>query len=96
MKIIIIEVTCEDKEDAERLADILLAKKLIECANINSGVNSLYRLKDKIENKREAILCLKTVKDKTNDIVEVIKKEHGYEAPAIIKIEAESLDEGYS
>lgn len=96
MKIKIIEITCVDKEEAQRLADLLLVKKLIACANIIPGVGSLYRWEERIENERETILLLKTVEDKTNEIVEIIKKEHSSDVPAVVLLDAESLNDKYS
>ncbi len=96
MKIKIIEVTCADKEEAQQMADLLLEKNLIACANIIPGVGSLYQWDDKIENEREAILILKTKEDKTYEIVEIIKKEHSYDVPAVILFDAESLNDEYS
>ena len=77
-----IYVTCKDKKEAEKLAKILLEKKLIACANIHP-ISSLYRWKGKIEHSKEYAMILKTKKNMFDEIKDEIKKNHSYDVPCI-------------
>jgi periplasmic divalent cation tolerance protein len=76
-----IYTTCKDKKEAKKLADILLKKKLIVCANFWS-VESRYRWKGKLESGKEYALLMKG-KSKAKEIICEIEKNHSYDLPAI-------------
>jgi periplasmic divalent cation tolerance protein len=76
-------ITCKNKAEAKKIANALLKKKLIACANI-FPVDSLYKWKGKLNSDKEAVLLAKTNKD----IAKEVKKLHSYECPCIIKINA--------
>ena len=45
--IVLISTTLENKADAERIAELLLERKLIACAQISGPITSLYRWKER-------------------------------------------------
>ena len=76
-------VTCSSPEEARKIADSLLEKRLIACANILTGVESHYLWKGKLEKGSEALLILKTGKGLQAKVEKEIKKLHSYELPVI-------------
>jgi periplasmic divalent cation tolerance protein len=80
--------TCSSKEEARKIADSLLEKKLVACANILPGVESHYWWKGKREQGEEVLLILKTGKELREKVEEEIKKLHSYEMPVIEFVEA--------
>ena len=76
-------ITCKNKAEARKIANELLKRKLIACANI-FPIDSIYRWKGKLESDKEVVLLAKTNKN----IEKEVKKLHSYECPCIIKINA--------
>ena len=59
---IVVLITTKDKKEAAKIAKGLLEAKLIACANIIDGVQSLFWWQGKIDSSREVLLILKTKK----------------------------------
>lgn len=95
-KIIIISSTLEKKDDAERIAGLLLDHKLIACAQISGPITSLYRWKGVTTLATEFSLSLKTTVPLTDRVKEVLHQEHPYELPEIIVQEIDHSSKEYS
>ena len=76
-----IYTTCKDKKEARKIADHLLKKRLIACANY-FPVESRYWWKGKLASGREYALLMKG-KGKVKEIVKEIEKNHSYDMPGI-------------
>ena len=50
-------ITTPNKKEAKQIAQKLLDKKLIACANVISNVNSYFVWKNKVQNSKEIIIC---------------------------------------
>ncbi|MFH1316240.1 MAG: divalent-cation tolerance protein CutA [Candidatus Woesearchaeota archaeon] len=79
---ILIYITCKDREEAKKLSKILLEKRLIACSNL-FPVESMYWWKGKIEDQDEYALIAKSTEDKFNKIKETVKQNHSYDIPCI-------------
>ncbi|MBI4174784.1 MAG: divalent-cation tolerance protein CutA [Candidatus Aenigmarchaeota archaeon] len=86
MPLIFAYITCPSKNEAKRIAKILLDKKLIACAVITKEVDSLFWWKNKTSEEKEFLLIAKTDNGKFGKIVEAVEKIHPYDVPCIIKI----------
>ncbi len=76
-------IACENFEEAKRIANALLEKRLIACANIVPEMHSFYWWKGKREEAKEALLIVKTQKRHVKEIFAETKKLHSYELPSI-------------
>lgn len=97
MKFIFIYLTNPTKKEARKVANHLLKKKLIACANI-FRVTSLYwwkpqgktlgrlRDKDKIKEEEEVVLIAKTTETNFEKVKKEVEKVHPYTIPCLIKI----------
>ena len=92
IKMIIIYTPFPDEANAEKVSRMLLEKKLVACTNIFPSSSS-YWWKEKIENSTEFIVFAKTSEEKAEKAERIIKKNHPYDLPAIIKIKAEANQE---
>ncbi len=81
---IMVFVTVPDKKTADKIIKSVLAKKLAACVNISKNIDSYYWWKGKIEQSKELLLIMKTVKSKFKLLEKDIKKNHPYEVPEII------------
>ena len=78
----VVYVTAKDEEEANRIANTLLEKRLIACANM-FPIKSLYWWKGVIERDDEVALIMKTQKVNIERIIKEIKEIHSYEVPCI-------------
>jgi periplasmic divalent cation tolerance protein len=87
-------ITCRDSEEARKISRALLQKRLVSCCNIVPGIESLYWWKGRMREEGEALIILKTRKERMEEIIEEVKKIHSYEVPAIdfIRIEGGSRE----
>ncbi|MBS7659731.1 MAG: divalent-cation tolerance protein CutA [Candidatus Bathyarchaeia archaeon] len=81
---IVVFVTASSKEEAERIAKVLLEDKLIACANIIGPVHSMFWWLDSIDNAQEYLIIMKTRKDLFERICEKVKALHSYQIPEVI------------
>ena len=94
--IIIISTTLEKKDDAERIAGLLLDHKLIACAQISGPITSLYRWKGVTTSATEFSLSVKTTASLTDKVKDILLLEHPYELPEIIVQEIDHSSKEYS
>ena len=92
MPIILIYATFENLEQAKKIANHLLEKKLIACVNF-IHIENFYWWNEKIENANEILAILKTRQENWEKVKSEIKKLHSYDIPCIIKIDVEANKE---
>jgi len=95
MGIIFVYITNPTKAVARRVAKQLLRKKLIACANIYPGVNSIYPWKGTIADEQEVILIAKTTNGLWGAVRKEVERVHPYTVPCVIKI-AVTANSGYA
>ncbi|AGK60525.1 Uncharacterized protein involved in tolerance to divalent cations [Archaeoglobus sulfaticallidus PM70-1] len=83
-----IYVTAKDEEEAEKIATVLLEKRLVACVNM-FNIKSMYIWEGKIEKSPEVVMILKTKAEKFKEIRDEIKRIHSYEVPCICAISIE-------
>jgi len=83
---IVVLSTCASVEEANRIATELVEKRLAACVNLVSGVRSIYRWKDKLEESQEALLVIKTSRALFESVRIQIEKLHSYELPEVIAL----------
>jgi periplasmic divalent cation tolerance protein len=77
--------TTETREEAEKIAGILLENRAASCVQI-SPIVSIYRWKGKVERAGETRLVIKTTCDLYEKAEKLIKENHSYEVPQIVKV----------
>lgn len=93
--LIVVSTTVENKADAERIASILIERRLVACAQISSPMISMYRWQEKIVTAEEFMLTMKTRKNLYETVAQVLRQEHPYEVPEMIGQEIEMVDDRY-
>ncbi|MDI6891921.1 MAG: divalent-cation tolerance protein CutA [Actinomycetota bacterium] len=83
----VVYITTSDIEEARRIAKTLVEKRLVACANIVPEIESLYWWEGKINREKEALIFVKTVREKVKNVIEEVKKLHSYEIPAIVSFD---------
>lgn len=85
-------VTCETLQDAERIVNLCLEKKLIACANI-FPTTSVYRDGSAIKRKEEVIIIAKTMLEHAHAVIDEIKRIHKYDLPCILEFDVQATQE---
>lgn len=85
-------VTCADKNEALKIANALIEKRLAACANVYDGLTSVYRWENKVRQAPEAALVAKTTAAKLAAAMAEVKRLHSYEVPCII---ASPISDGF-
>ena len=81
---VIIFVTCSSRREAGLIADSLLRKRLVACANIIDKVESKFWWNGKIDKASETLVVFKTRSDNFKAAEKEVKRLHSYEVPEII------------
>jgi periplasmic divalent cation tolerance protein len=79
--------TCGSREIADRLANILVERRLAACVNVLPGVSSVYRWQGKIERDQEVLLVIKSIRTNLQAIEQTIREISGYELPELVAVE---------
>jgi periplasmic divalent cation tolerance protein len=83
---IVVLITTKNREESERIATALVENKLIACANIIDGIQSVFWWQEKVDRAQESLLVLKSRKSCFSKIVKTVKSLHSYEVPEIIAL----------
>ncbi len=83
---IIIFITTSNKKEAKHIARQLIKNKLAACVNIVDKVNSFFRWQGKIDRASEALLIIKSKREKLTKIIKTVKAAHSYDVPEIIAL----------
>lgn len=94
-KYIQVITTTDNKEDAEKISDILLNRRLAGCIQIIGPITSTYWWKDKIEKASEWLCIIKSMKNLFEDINKSIREIHSYETPEILVVPIVNGDDDY-
>lgn len=86
MRYIMTYVTCANRQEAEKIASVVVEAHLAACANIIDGMESLYWWKGKLEKNRECILIFKTEERLFGRLQERILALHSYETPCVVAL----------
>lgn len=92
---LVVFVTVKDPDEAQKISQGLLEQKLIACANILSGVKSLFWWEGKVDQADEALLVMKTQKKLFSGVVKAVKSLHSYSVPEIIALPIVAGSEDY-
>jgi periplasmic divalent cation tolerance protein len=80
----VVLVTASGKDEADKIAAVLLKERKAACVNIIHGVNSRFWWKGKIDSSDEALMVIKTKTAVLARVIELVKKNHSYTVPEII------------
>jgi periplasmic divalent cation tolerance protein len=83
---IMVFMTAASVDEANRLADTLVDRRLAACVQIMQEMNSVFRWQGKVETQREVLLIVKTLNSKFPEIEREVVKLHSYETPEIVAI----------
>lgn len=87
--------TTEKRQDAEKIAGILVDGRLAGCVQIMGPITSVYRWKGRVETAEEWQCIIKSRHDLYGEIEKTIKSSHPYEVPEIIALPLLEISRDY-
>ncbi|HTZ94950.1 MAG TPA: divalent-cation tolerance protein CutA [Terriglobales bacterium] len=82
--------TAGSRDEARRIAEALVDRKLAACVNVIPGVLSIYRWQGKRDEADEWMLLIKTTAAAFERVRDAIKEMHSYELPECLCLAIES------
>ena len=86
MDSLLVVTNLPDRESAERLAALLIERRLAACVNILAPCSSVYRWQGEIQHDEEHPLLIKTAQDRYAEVEAAIRANHPYELPEVIAV----------
>ena len=81
--------------DADRIADVLLGKRLVACVSILPGVRSKYWWQGELVTDEEAVLLIKTEGELVDQVLSELKAIHPYQVPELLSLPVEKGNPDY-
>jgi len=95
---VLVLISCADTNEAEYIGSELLKNKNAECAQTLNGIDSMYLWppkKNTVDYAKEALLLVKTLDNKWNELEKTVRKLHSYENPEIIALPMTHVSKDY-
>ena len=84
MSAYIVYVTAADAVEAKRIAGAVVEERLAACANLLTGMRSIYRWQGAIVEDEEAVLILKTREALLEPLIARVTALHSYDCPCVV------------
>lgn len=92
---LVVLMTAGSREEADRIANALVAEMLAACVNVLPGVTSVYRWEGEVQRDEEWLLVAKSTRQVLDDLVQCVQALHSYDLPEIIALPIEGGSEAY-
>lgn len=83
---IVVLSTCGSEEEADRIAKVLIERRLAACVNVLPHIRSMYRWKGEIESAAECLLLIKSSRAQFDSLRAALEAAHSYELPEAIAL----------
>lgn len=89
MATLLVLTNLPERAGAERLAELLVERKLAACVNILAPCRSVYRWKGALQHDEEHPMLIKTTGERYAALEQALREAHPYELPEIIALPVE-------
>jgi periplasmic divalent cation tolerance protein len=91
----IVLTTAGSQEEARKIANALVERRLAACVNIVPQVESIYRWQGKVETAEESLLLIKTQAELFDRVSNAVKELHSYDLPECLMLEVAAGSQEY-
>ena len=92
---LLVTTTFETREDAQRMADLVVEKRLAACAQIVGPIRSTYWWQGKVERAEEWQCLMKTRADRYDALAGAVADAHPYDVPELVATPLVRIAEPY-
>ena len=96
MSTLLVLTNLPDRAAAERLADMLVEKRLAACVNILGPCRSIYRWQGAVENADEVAAVFKTTRAMADTLIARVAALHSYDVPCVVQWPVDKLIASYA
>jgi periplasmic divalent cation tolerance protein len=91
----IVITTTASREEAERIARLLVEEQIAACVNLLPGLTSVYRWQGEVETAEETLLVIKTTIGNLEAVDAALRRLHSYEVPELLVLHPEAGSKAY-
>ncbi len=92
---IVVMMTASNAEEATRIADVLVERRLAACVQILPQITSIYVWQGEVQREAEVFILAKSVQVKFAELERAVRAIHSYETPEIIALPIAEISEPY-
>lgn len=82
--VMMVYVTAPDRDQALKLATLLVEERLAACANVHGAMTSVYWWQGKLQQESEVAVILKTRADQVEALIRRVGEIHSYSIPCVV------------
>jgi periplasmic divalent cation tolerance protein len=91
----LVYITAKSQEQALVIGRALVEQRLAACANVLSGLASVYRWQGELQQDSEALLIVKTRTGLVSALVEQVQNLHTYDCPCVVALPIQGGSPGF-
>ncbi len=95
-ELLFVWINCKDRQEAERLAETLIAERLAASANILPAIASRFQWRGAVVSAEEVPLIVKTTGLAFKALERRASDLHSYETPCILGLQADRVNAAYA
>jgi periplasmic divalent cation tolerance protein len=92
---LVVLMTAANREEAARLAEMLVGARLAACVQILPEMESVYRWQGEVRREPETLLLAKTTEGHFAALEREVRALHSYETPEIVALPVSSISTPY-
>ena len=92
---LVVLITAGSRDEADKIANALVAEMLAACVNVLPGVTSVYRWEGEVQRDQEWLLVAKSTRQVLDDLVRCVQALHSYDLPEVIALPVVGGSEAY-
>jgi periplasmic divalent cation tolerance protein len=86
MEFRLVYITAGSRDAAKTIGRALVEERLVACANVIDGMDSIYWWEGKLTEDREAVLIVKTRAELVAAVTARVKALHSYTVPCVVAL----------
>src|SRR2546423_12820269 len=94
-RLLVVLMTAPDRDEANRIAEMLVNSRLAACVQVLPEIHSVYRWKGEVERATETLLLAKTTSDRFDELDRVVREIHSYDTPEIVALPVSAASAPY-
>ena len=92
---ILVLMTAANREEASRIAEMLVSERLAACVQLLPEIQSVYHWQGEVARDSEVLLLAKTTLARFDELDRAVREIHSYQTPEIVALPVMAISEPY-
>jgi periplasmic divalent cation tolerance protein len=92
---ILVLMTAANREEASRIAEMLVSERLAACVQLLPEIQSVYHWQGEVAHDSEVLLLAKTTLARFDELDRAVREIHSYQTPEIVALPVTAISEPY-